>query len=104
MSTKAEPLAGLAETRKCEGASRSVVLLFSHDDFAATRFGYRCKPPADDRYEEIWLAEEVATGGLHRMMRHDLPTPDESGIVWTHLHGQLLRWSGSSAIQHAPTE
>jgi hypothetical protein len=87
-----------------EGASRSVVLLFSHDDFPGTRFGYRCKPLADDRYEEIWLAEELATGGLHRMMRHDPPTPDESGIVWTHLHGQLLRWSDSATNQNAPIE
>jgi len=73
-----------------DGASRSVVFLFSHDDFPDARFGYQCKPPADDPYEEIWLAEELATGALHRMMRYDEPRADAGGIIWTRLYGQLL--------------
>lgn len=66
-----------------------VVLLFSHVDFAGVRFGYRCKPPGEDRYEEVWLAEELATGALHRTMRSGAPS-DEAGTVWLRLHGQRL--------------
>jgi len=79
------------------GSKRSVVVLFAHDDFPGTRFGYRCKTPADDRHEMIWLTEELASGGLHRIMRNDLPTPDKRGIIWTCLDGQVLRLSGSAA-------
>ncbi len=85
-----------------DGASRSVVFLFSHDDFPGTRFGYHCKPPADDPYEEIWLAEELATGALHRMMRYDEPTADEGGIMWTRLYGQLLGSADESAEPALP--
>ena len=72
------------------GTHQRVVLFFSHADFPGVRFGYRCKPPNEDRYEEVWLGEELATGALHRTMRYDAPAPDETGIIWLRLHGQLL--------------
>ena len=60
---------------------RRVVLLFSHVDFAGVRFGYRCKPPGEDRYEEVWLAEELATGALQPRMRSGVPASDEAGTI-----------------------
>jgi len=87
---------GAREVKDCEARitgeslDRRVVLFFSHDDFPAVRFGYRCKAPGEDRYEEVWLCEELATGALHRMVRYERPVPDEDDILWTRLHGQLL--------------
>jgi len=68
-----------------------VVLYFSHSDFPDAHFGYRSKAPNEDAYEEVWLAEELATGALHRIMREAAPAPDDRGITWLYLHGQLLR-------------
>ena len=70
---------------------QTVVLFFSHSDFPDARFGYRVKAPTEDAYEEVWLAEELATGALHRIMRDAAPSPDAAGITWLRLHGQLLR-------------
>jgi hypothetical protein len=88
---------GVCKVKDCEARitggespDRRVVLFFSHDDFPAVRFGYRCKAPGEDRDEEVWLCEELATGALHRKMRYERPVPDEDGIVWTRLHGALL--------------
>ena len=69
---------------------RRVELFFSHGDFSGTRFGFRAKEPDADAYEEVWLAEELATGALHRIMRDVVPLPDTTGITWLSLHGQLL--------------
>jgi hypothetical protein len=65
------------------GDNARVVVLFSHEHWPGVRFGHRFPPPDEaDGYEEIWLKEEVETGGLGRLMgRH--PSPDEDGITWT---------------------
>jgi hypothetical protein len=67
-----------------DGAQPHVAVLFSHRDFPGTRFGHRIAPPSGElaRYETIWLAEEIETGALHRMMHAD-PRPDGAGITWT---------------------
>ncbi|HEY2650995.1 MAG TPA: hypothetical protein VGI50_03670 [Solirubrobacteraceae bacterium] len=66
------------------GDQASVVVLFSHDHWPGIRFGHRfLTPDKAVGYEDIWLKEEVETGGLGRLMdRH--PHPDDDGIVWTH--------------------
>jgi hypothetical protein len=69
----------------------SIVFFFSHRDFPDAHFGYRAKAPGEDDYEEVWLAEELATGALHRVMRDTAPAPDTAGITWLGLDGQLLR-------------
>jgi hypothetical protein len=95
---------GAREVRDCEAritgenSDRRVVLLFSHVDFPAVRFGYRCKAPGADRYEEVSLGEELATGALHRMMSYERPVPGEDGIVWTRLHGDLLGEDDESVV------
>jgi len=48
---------------------QKVVLFFSHSDFPDTRFGYLAEAPSGDVHEVLWLAEELATGALHRIMR-----------------------------------
>ena len=68
-----------------------VVLLFSHKDFPGARFDYRAKAPGQDDHEKLWLAEELATGALHRIMREDPATADATGITWLRTDGQLLR-------------
>ena len=70
---------------------QAVVLLFSHDDFPDARFGYLAKAPTEDDHEDVWLAEELATGALHRIMRDVAPVPDAAGVTWLRLDGQLLR-------------
>jgi hypothetical protein len=95
---------GARKVRDCEaqitgeGVGRRVVLLFSHGDFPAIRFGYRCKAPGEDRYEEVSLGEELATGALHRMMSYERPVPGEDGIIWTRLHGDLLGEEDESVV------
>ncbi|MHB1208364.1 MAG: hypothetical protein ACYC1I_01490 [Acidimicrobiales bacterium] len=69
----------------------SVELLFSYSEFPDARFGYRAKAPGEDVHEKIWLAEELATGALQRIMRDDAPKGDVAGITWLRLDGQLLR-------------
>jgi len=71
-------------------------VFFSHEAFPQARFAYRCKAPGDDRYELVWLQEEIATGVLHRMMAYDSPAPAEDGVIWTRLHGALLWKDGES--------
>lgn len=68
-----------------------VELLFSHKDFPSARFGYRAKAPGRDDHEKLWLAEELATGALHQIMRNASPTADATGITWLRLDEQLLR-------------
>ena len=68
-----------------------VELLFSHADFPSTLFGYRAKAPGEDVNETLWLAEELATGALHRIMRDTAATIDATGMTWLRLDAQLLR-------------
>ncbi|MGC8510985.1 MAG: hypothetical protein ACP5PB_08975 [Acidimicrobiales bacterium] len=68
-----------------------VELFFSHRDFPDARFGYRAKTPGEDVHEKLWLAEELATGALHRIMRDGTPVIDAAGITWLRLDEQLLR-------------
>jgi len=68
-----------------------VELFFSHGDFPETRFGYQAKAPSEDDHEKLWLAEELATGALHRIMHDATPAADSAGITWLRLDGQLLR-------------
>jgi len=70
---------------------QKVVLFFSHSDFPDTRFGYLAEAPSGDVHEVLWLAEELATGALHRIMRDPAPTADTAGITCLRLDGQLLR-------------
>ena len=79
-----------------ESDNRRVVVFFSHEAFPEVRFAYRCKPPGADRYELVWLQEEIATGALHRMMAYDSPEPAEDGVIWTRLYGALLWKEGES--------
>jgi hypothetical protein len=70
---------------------QKVELFFSHRDFPDARFGYHAKTPGDDVHEKLWLAEELATGALHRIMRDTTPAADAAGITWLRLDEQLLR-------------
>lgn len=70
---------------------QNVELFFLHSDFPDVRFGYCAKTPGADAHEKLWLAEELATGALHRIMRDITPTADAAGITWLRLDGQLLR-------------
>jgi len=71
--------------------SQRVELLFLHSDFPDARFGYRAKAPGEDIHEKLWLAEELAAGALHRIMRDITPAADAAGTTWFRLDGQLLR-------------
>jgi hypothetical protein len=71
--------------------SKKVELFFLHSDFPEARFGYRAKAPGEDVHEKLWLAEELATGALHRIMRDITPAADAAGTTWLRLDGQLLR-------------
>jgi hypothetical protein len=68
-----------------------VELFFLHIDFPDARFGYRAKAPGEDVHEKLWLAEELATSALHRIMRGLTRTADAAGTTWLRLDGQLLR-------------
>jgi len=68
-----------------------VELFFSHSDFPNARFGYRAKVPGEDVHERLWVAEELATGALDRIMRDIAPAADAAGITWLRLDDQLLR-------------
>jgi hypothetical protein len=70
---------------------RRVELFFSHGDFPNARFGYRAKTPGEDVHEKLWLAEELATGALHRIMRDTTTIADAAGITWLRLDEQHLR-------------
>ena len=74
-----------------KGVRRAVALRFSHVDFPGACFAYLAKPPGEDQHEAVWLAEELATGGLHRLVRAASAPADDEGVVWLHLHGQVLR-------------
>ncbi|MBW4078771.1 MAG: hypothetical protein HIU84_09770, partial [Acidobacteria bacterium] len=54
----------------------SVELFFSYGEFPDARFAYRAKAPGEDVHETLWLAEELATGALHRIMRDVDPKGD----------------------------
>jgi hypothetical protein len=73
------------------GDGQRVELFFSHGDFPDARFGYRAKEPGEDDHERLWLAEELATGALHRIMHDTTPPADSAGITWLRLDGQILR-------------
>jgi hypothetical protein len=65
------------------GYHAHVGVLFSHEHWPGVRFGHRFPPPAEaDGYEDVWLMEEIETGGLARLMRQQ-PHPDSAGITWT---------------------
>lgn len=68
-----------------------VELFFSHADFPDASFGYRAKTPGRDPHEQLWLAEELATGALHRLMRDTAAVADSAGMTWLRLDGQELR-------------
>ena len=70
---------------------RRAELFFSHSNFPDARFGYRAKAPGEDSHETLWLAEELATGALHRIMRDYTPSADDAGITWLRLDEQRLR-------------
>jgi len=70
---------------------QNVEFFFLHSDFPDARFGYRAKAPGEDVHEKLWLAEELATGALHRIMRDITPPADAAGTTWLRLDGQLLR-------------
>ncbi len=70
---------------------KTVELCFSHCDFPDNRFGYRAKAPGKDDHEVLWLAEELATGALHRIMCDKTPADDAAETTWLRLDGQLLR-------------
>lgn len=76
--------------RPVEKPHPHVVAFFRQDDFPDVLFAYQSLPPGADRYEQIWLAEEIATGALRRMMRDGERLADADGVVWIRLHGALL--------------
>jgi len=84
------PQVQAADATISDGGQR-VELFFSHSDFPDARFGYRAKAPGEDVHEKLWLAEELATGALHRIMRDTTPPADAAGITWLRLDEQLLR-------------
>lgn len=71
--------------------SRAVAVFFHHDDFPDVFFAYRpVLATGTDPHEGVWLAEELATGGLHQMMRRGEPAADVDGVVWLRLRGSTL--------------
>ena len=72
-----------------EADSRAVQMFFRHAAFPDVLFAYRSWPPSVDPHERVWLAEELATGALHRIMRRQAVV-DLDGVVWLQLLGQRL--------------
>jgi hypothetical protein len=70
--------------------SRAVHMFFRDAKFAGVLFAYRSMQAVADPHERVWLAEEIATGALHRIMRSEQPIADRDGVVWLHLCGQRL--------------
>jgi hypothetical protein len=70
--------------------SRAVHMFFRYARFADVLFAYRSMRADADPHERVWLAEEIATGALHRIMRSEQPVADRDGVVWLHLSGQRL--------------
>jgi hypothetical protein len=79
--------------------NQKVVLFFSHTEFPDARFAYAAKATGEDDHEALWLAEELATGALHRVMSGSVPAPDVAGITCLRLEGQLLRAVDRSDIE-----
>jgi hypothetical protein len=65
-----------------KAGARAVAVFFRHDGFPDVLFAYRCMPPGTDRHERVWLAEALATGGLHTVMHRTEPNADADGVVW----------------------
>jgi len=83
-----------------EANARAVRMFFRHDEFPGVLFAYRSWPAGTDPHECVWLAEEIATGALHRMMRSKPGVADADGVVWIQLLGQhLVARPGASAGQ-----
>lgn len=70
--------------------AQAVALFFRHEEFPDVLFAYRAMPPGADPHERVWLAEELATGGLVRIMRAARPVADVDGVVWLELRGSRL--------------
>ena len=100
--TEFERFADLADAMGAEGIrvagvriagkadSRAVHMFFRHSGFPDVLFAYRSMPAGPDPHERAWLAEEIATGALHRIMRSEQPVAKRGGVVWLHLCGQRL--------------
>ena len=73
-----------------KGGSRSVALFFQHEDFPGEQFAYSGMVPEADPHERVWLAEELATGALHRLMRDGRVDRNADGVVWLRLRGSAL--------------
>jgi hypothetical protein len=70
--------------------SPRVHMCFQHENFSGALFAYESMPAGVDRHELVWLAEELATGALHRLMRDEQPLADKDGLIWVRLRGQVL--------------
>lgn len=79
-----------------------VILFFSHRDFLNARFDYRAKAPDEDDHEKLWLAEELATKALHRIMRDTTSAADPAETTWLRMHGQRLRVDSSARAAATP--
>ena len=69
-----------------------VEFFVTHKDFPSARCGYRANAPGHDDHAKLWLAEELATGALHRIMRKAPPTADATAIT-----GLFGRWQGQGS-------
>lgn len=67
-----------------------MALLVWHDDFPGELFAFRCVVPGEEPHERVWLAEELATSGLHRLMQSNRVDRDVDGVVWLQLRGWVL--------------
>lgn len=67
-----------------------VHMFFRLESFSEVVFAYRSLPAGVDPHELLWLAEELATGALHRIMRSEPTLADPDGVIWLQLRGQLL--------------
>lgn len=96
-----EQFPGLAEAMGVKGlrvagthivgqGSPTVALFFRLGDFPGELFAYRCMVPGEDPHEQVWLAEELATGALHRLVRDGRVDRVVDGVVWIRLRGSVL--------------